>query len=71
MVLLMTKQGEEPFSQLLENFEWKKPTSEDLDRVYKMDRRKKESAVNYFKNFYGVGPGTRFLDYNTWRVLCR
>jgi hypothetical protein len=36
-----------------------------------MDRRKKESAVNYFKNFYGVGPGTRFLDYNTWRALCR
>jgi coenzyme F420 hydrogenase subunit beta len=71
MVLLMTKQGEELFSQLLENFEWKKPTSEDLDRVYKMDRRKKESVANYFKNFYGVGPGTRLLDYNTWRALCR
>jgi len=70
-VLLMTKLGEELFKQLSENFEIKKPTSEELARVYDMDSKKRERANNYFKELYGVGVGTRFLDYNTWRALCR
>jgi coenzyme F420 hydrogenase subunit beta len=71
MVLLMTKPGEELFHQLLENFELKRATSENLDEVYDMDNKKRRRAADYFKEFYGVSVGTRFLDYNTWRVLCR
>jgi len=71
MVLLMTKSGEELFHQLLENFEIKKATSEDLSEVYDMDRKKRREASDYFKELYGVSVGARFLDYITWRVLCR
>lgn len=71
MVLLMTKPGEELFHQLLGNFELKRATSENLDEVYDMDNKKRRRAADYFKEFYGVSVGTRFLDYNTWRVLCR
>ncbi|MDI9619484.1 MAG: Coenzyme F420 hydrogenase/dehydrogenase, beta subunit C-terminal domain [Candidatus Nezhaarchaeota archaeon] len=71
MVLVMSKLGERLFNEVMDGFEVKKPSSEDLSRVYDMDRKKREKAGNYFMEFYGAGLGDRFLDYATWRVICR
>ncbi|MCS7139815.1 MAG: Coenzyme F420 hydrogenase/dehydrogenase, beta subunit C-terminal domain [Candidatus Nezhaarchaeota archaeon] len=71
MVLVMSRRGEELFNASMDALEVKKPTSDDLDRVYRMDRRKRERSSKFFKDFYGVDVGTMFLDRDTWRVISR
>ncbi|RLF09548.1 MAG: hypothetical protein DRJ62_06525 [Thermoprotei archaeon] len=72
-VLVMSKSGEELFNKAVAEglLETKKPSSEDLDRIYKMDKRKRSNASKYFKEFYGVDVGIQFLDRDTWRVISR
>ncbi|MHC1627323.1 MAG: Coenzyme F420 hydrogenase/dehydrogenase, beta subunit C-terminal domain [Candidatus Nezhaarchaeales archaeon] len=71
MVLVMNKAGEELFNAVAEALETKKPTSDELNRVYNMDKRKREKASKFFKEFYGVEVGVQFLDRDTWRVISR
>ncbi|MEM2213632.1 MAG: Coenzyme F420 hydrogenase/dehydrogenase, beta subunit C-terminal domain [Candidatus Nezhaarchaeales archaeon] len=71
MVLVMNRRGEELLDALIDALETKKPTSDELNRVYRMDRGKRGEASKFFKEFYGVEVGERFLDRDTWRVISR
>lgn len=71
MVLVMNKSGKELFDVSMDSLETKKPTSDELNRVYRMDRRKREEASKFFKELYGVEVGGIFLDRDTWRVVSR
>ena len=72
-VLIMNKTGEELFraARAARTLEVKKPGEDDLKRVFNMERRKREKAIKYFKEFYGVEVGTPFLDYGTWNILSK
>ena len=72
-VLIMSKAGDDLFriARAARTLEVKKPSESDLKRVFNMERRKREKAGKFFKEFYGVEVGTPFLDYGTWSILSK
>ncbi|MEM4468642.1 MAG: Coenzyme F420 hydrogenase/dehydrogenase, beta subunit C-terminal domain [Candidatus Nezhaarchaeales archaeon] len=71
MVLVMSKRGEELINALMDALEIKRPANDELNKVYRMDRGKRREASRFFKEFYGVEVGERFLDRDTWRIISR
>ncbi|MDI9619828.1 MAG: Coenzyme F420 hydrogenase/dehydrogenase, beta subunit C-terminal domain [Candidatus Nezhaarchaeota archaeon] len=70
-VLVMNERGEKLFNEVADALETKQAEERVIHEVYKTDKRKKERAAEFFRDFYGSEVGGSFLDNETLRVISR